>query len=78
MDQRTIDAHSVTCHHCGELADERETFRLAEGELCPKCINEHPELLPLICSKCGWEKSDEPPLLCSQCGEHEFEHSAWQ
>ena len=34
-----IDKHSVTCHLCGGLADERETSRLTEasGELCPQC-----------------------------------------
>lgn len=33
--------HSVTCHCCGQIADERETFPLtddcASGEICPEC-----------------------------------------
>lgn len=34
-----IDRHSVTCHCCGGLADERETSMLTEecGEICPTC-----------------------------------------
>lgn len=34
-----IDRHSVTCHCCGELTDERETFSLTKeaGEICPSC-----------------------------------------
>jgi hypothetical protein len=41
-----VDKHSITCHNCGELADEREAVKLEEGELCAKCVKEHPELVP--------------------------------
>lgn len=33
-----IDRHLITCHVCGELADEREATRLPEGgEVCYAC-----------------------------------------
>lgn len=69
--------HSVTCHHCGQLADERQTVRLTEGELCPRCVNEHPELLPRVCANCGWDENDNPPALCDKERPHAWEHSAW-
>ena len=39
LEERWIDAHSVTCHYCGELADERETVRLIEGEAHLSCAD---------------------------------------
>ena len=42
LEPRWIDKHSITCHNCGELADEREAFKLpdGEGELCARCTKE--------------------------------------
>jgi hypothetical protein len=34
-----VDSHSVTCHCCGNMADERKTTKLTPdaGEICPQC-----------------------------------------
>lgn len=35
---RWIDAHSVNCHLCNALVDERECSKNAEGfDICQKC-----------------------------------------
>lgn len=69
--------HSITCHQCGELADERETVRLHEGELCPACAKDWIE----ICQFCAWDGNDERlPVKCaaSPTGEHRWELSRWK
>lgn len=37
---RWIDAHSITCHVCGEFADEREALALGDdqGSICKNCL----------------------------------------
>lgn len=68
-----VDSHSVTCHYCGELADEREAVRIpagfsgdpgeahrecAEQRLCEDC--DHPEYLHGDEYGCEYEPGDRP------------------
>lgn len=37
-----VDSHSVNCHVCNKLVDERQCSRDDEGfDVCPKCVGDH-------------------------------------
>lgn len=38
-EDRWIDAHSINCHGCNKMFDERESIRLAEFEYCQDCYD---------------------------------------
>lgn len=42
MNERDIERHSINCHNCDELIDERESYRIEidgdDAEICQSCF----------------------------------------